>query len=180
LNLPDAGRRFEGPLVALHVVALSVVLGAPAAFAFAMAPIALRVLPTRELAGAVNGAVLTAVCRMIEGAFGVLFATTWLLTARQRRSRVVIVMRRLPVLGFFAAMVIDRLAVPAMDRLRTTRSVVFDGGVPAAAGRLTFQRLHATSVALLGLDLVCGLILIGVVTGVRRDRRHREGDEVAF
>jgi hypothetical protein len=172
--LPDAGKRFEGPLAALHVVALSIAVGAPAAFAFAVAPVALRVLAARELAGAVNGAVLTAICRMMEGAFGVLFATTWLLTAPRRRSRIVVVLRRLPILAFFAAMVIERIVVPAMDRLRNTASVVFEGGVPAAAGRLTFRRLHALSVWLLILDLVCGLVLIAVVADGRRNRESQD------
>ena len=168
-NLPDVPRRFERSLAALHVAALAVAIGAPAAFAVAVAPVALRVLPTRELAGAVNGAVLAAVCRLAEGAFAVLFATTWLLTSSGRRLRRVIVLRRLPVLAFFAAMVLERLVVPAMERLRNSASVVFQGGVPSGGGGMTFRRLHATSVWLLLLDLACGLALIAAVVGGRKE-----------
>lgn len=160
----------ERPLAALHVVALSIALGAPFAFAVAVAPVALKALPTRELAGAVNGAVLTAICRMIEVAFAVLFGTTWLLTAPRRRSRAIVVLRRVPVLAFFAAVVIERLVVPAMERSRKAAGVIFEGGVPATAARMTFRRLHATSVSLLLLDLACGLALVAVVAGVSRTR----------
>lgn len=143
---------------AVHLLALATAIGAPLCFAFAVAPAAFSVLPVRSLAGDLNGRVLQAVCVGLEAAFAVLFGTVAFLS-RGLGSRAVVVLRRLPILAFFAAMVTGQLVIPAMDRLRASLPA---GGSPLPA---SFTKLHALSSAFLSISLLCGLgILLWTAT----------------
>jgi hypothetical protein len=132
----------------------------------AVAPAAFRVLPARGLAGDLNGAVLSTMCRLLEGAFAVVFATTWALTRLRPRPRSVVVARRLPVLGFFAAVVTGDLVIPVLEKLR---SALPAGGAAGSAARAAFERYHLLSVVFLSVALSCGLALLALSVSFLRD-----------
>jgi hypothetical protein len=137
-------------VAAVHLLALAAAIGAPLCFAFAVAPASFAVLPVRGLAGDLNGRVLQTICVALEVAFALLFGTVAYLS-RGRGSRLVAVVRRLPVLAFFAAMVTGQLVIPAMDRIRAALPV---GGGPMPA---SFGRLHALASTFLSVALACAL-----------------------
>ena len=146
---PGAGARRAVAFV--HAVALAIALGGPIVFAAIVAPSALRALPAGS-AGVVIGETLQTLSVGLQGAFAVLFATTLSITRGAGRNRLALVARRAPVRGFFCAVVTASLVVPPMARLRAT---IGDPG-----SRALFDRLHATSVMLLLLEIACSLVVL--------------------
>jgi hypothetical protein len=82
-----------------------------------VAPAVFRALPSRDAAGALIATVLRSVCLLMEIAFAVLFVTTGRL-ASGRRGRGDALLRRVPVLGFVAALAISFVVMPVLERLR--------------------------------------------------------------
>ena len=146
----------------VHLAASAVAVGGPLIFAAAVAPAAFRVLPSRALAGDLTGAVLSTLCAILQGCFAALFATTWVLTREEPRSRLTLVVRRLPVLAFFSALSTADLIVPAAERLRRGLPAGADLSVAGPAVRARFARLHALSVWLLVLELACAAALLAL------------------
>ena len=66
-------------MLVLHLAALAMAIGPPVFFALAVAPASFRVLPTRDLAGSLQGPILTVACWLAQGSFAVLFVSGWLL-----------------------------------------------------------------------------------------------------
>ena len=145
---------------AVHLLAVCLAVGAPVFFAAAVAPAAFRVLPSRALAGDLTGAILSRLCGVLEGCYAVLFATTWHLTREHRKSRVVVVLRRLPILAFFSALTTGALIVPAAERVRRSLPAGLDISAAAPLLRQRFDRLHRLSVSLLLLEIACGVALL--------------------
>ena len=160
----------------VHLAAASLAVGGPVIFAAAVAPAAFRVLPSRALAGDLTGAVLSTLCGILEGCFAALFATTWVLTRDEPKSRLAVVVRRLPVLAFFSALSTAELIVPAAERLRRSLPAGSDLSAAGPAIRSRFARLHTLSVWLLVLDFACAAALLALAARFFDPREAREPD----
>ena len=114
-------RRLSPFVVALHLASLCFALAPPIVFGAVVAPAVFRVLPTRDMAGALQSPMLSKMCGLAEGSFLVLFVTSWLLTAPRSGTRAFLT--RLPVLGFFAALVIRRSSSRRSTGFAPTRRV---------------------------------------------------------
>lgn len=125
-----------------------------------MAPSLFKVLPTRDLAARVVSPVLSAACLIAEVAFGVLFATAWWLGRdgfpRLTRS----LFTRLPVAGFFAALVVRELLIPPIDRIRQEAPGLIDRLPAADASRILLDRYHRLATGFLGVLLVVGVVML--------------------
>lgn len=155
---PD--RRFEAPVLFLHLSALVLAAGPCLFFAAAVAPSLFRVLPTRDLAARVVSPVLSAACLIAEVAFGVLFATAWWL-GRDRFPRLTrSLFTRLPVAGFFAALVVRELLIPPIDRIRSEAPGLIDQLPAADPSRILLDRYHRLATGFLGVLLVVGVVML--------------------
>jgi hypothetical protein len=125
-----------------------------------VAPSLFKVLPTRDLAARVVSPVLSAACLIAEVAFGVLFATAWWLGRdgfpRLTRS----LFTRLPVAGFFAALVVRELLIPPIDRIRQEAPGLIDRLPAADASRILLDRYHRLATGFLGVLLVVGAVML--------------------
>ena len=131
------------------VVALSLWLGAALIVVAVVAPAAFAVLPTRTLAGALVGRVLP-----------VLFwggAAVGLLVVVLGRAQGAGSARLLAGVALFLACLAAQLAIaPRIGRLRAAVAVPIDRLAPDDARRIAFGRLHAASVAMLGIAALAG------------------------
>ena len=116
-----------------------------------MAPAVFRALPSRDVAGALIADILRSVCRVMEIAFAVLFVTTGRL-ASGRRGRGDALLRRVPVLGFVAALAISFVVMPVLERLRLHPE--------SDPGRVLFTRYHALSTMFFAIAFVCAIFLL--------------------
>jgi hypothetical protein len=131
------------------VVALSLWLGAALIVTAVVAPAAFAVLPTRTLAGALVGRVLP-VLFWGGAAVGLLVIV---LGRAQGGGRA----RLLAAGALFLACLAAQLAIaPRIGRLRAAVGVPIDRLAPDDARRLAFGRLHAASVAMLGIAALAG------------------------
>lgn len=155
---PD--KRFEAPVLFLHLSALVLAIGPLLFFGAAVAPSLFRVLPTRDLAARVVSPVLSAACLIAEVAFGVLFVTAWWLGRdgfpRLTRS----LFTRLPVAGFFAALVVRELLIPPIDRIRQEAPGLIDQLPTADTARILLDRYHRLSTGFVGVLLVVGVVML--------------------
>lgn len=154
-------------VLAVHFLALAFVVGPPVFFGAAVAPWVFKVLPTRDMAGALQSPILTRVCWFLEAGFAVLFVTSWLLgrwTAAPRLARSLLT--RLPVLGMIAAVVIEKLLIPPIDRIRSEAPGLIDNLPAADPGRLLIARYHQLSTSFFAADIAVGLVLLIVTARV--------------
>jgi hypothetical protein len=172
-NREDWARRLEPPLLFLHLAAVALAIGPALFFGAIVAPNAFRLLPTRDLAASLTSPVLSGACVLAEVAFGVLFATSWVLTRdgvpRLTRS----LLTRLPVAGFFAALVIRELLIPPIDRIRAEAPGLIDNLPAADPSRLLLDRYHRLATGLFGAMLAVAfavLVLTARVLAVRRSQ----------
>ena len=166
---PSAG--LFSVVLALHFLALALAVGPPVFFGMAVAPWVFRIVPTRDMAGAVISPILTRACWLLEGSFAVLFLTSWLLgrwTAAPRLSRSL--MTRTPVLGMIAAVVIEKLLIPPMDKIRADAPGLIDNLPAADPGRLLLARYHRLSTSFFAADLVVAVVLLIVTARVLASR----------
>jgi hypothetical protein len=154
--------RLQPLLLALHLAALALALGPPLFFGAVVAPTVFRILPTRDLAGALQSPILTQLCILAEASFVVLFATGWLLTSRAGPRMLRALATRLPVLGFFAAIVIQQLLIPPIDRIREEAPGLIDSLPAADPSRLLLDRYHRLSTGFFTLELASALALLVV------------------
>ena len=152
--------RLEALLLTLHLAALSLALAPPVFFGAVVAPTVFRVLPTRDLAGALQSPILSKLCLMAEASFAVLFATGWLLTARDAPRMARALLTRLPVLGFFAAIAIRQLLIPPMDRIREEAPGLIDSLPASDPSRLLLDRYHRLSTGFFGLEIASALLVL--------------------
>lgn len=154
--------RLRALVVALHLAALCVALGPPLFFGAVVAPAVFRVLPTHDLAGALQSPILSRLCGAAEASFGVLFGTAWLLTGfasgvpRSLRA----LATRLPILGFFAAIVIQQLLIPPIDRIRLEAPGLIDNLPAADPSRLLLDRYHRLSTGFFGLEIAAAVAIL--------------------
>lgn len=158
-------------VLTLHLAALSLALAAPLFFGAVVAPTVFRVLPTRDMAGALQSPILSRLCLMAEASFAVLFATSWLLTARDTPRMIRALLTRLPVLGFFAAIVIRQLLIPPMDRIREEAPGLIDSLPAADPSRLLLDRYHRLSTGFFGLEIASALLMLIVTARLLAARR---------
>lgn len=115
----------------------------------------LRLVPERAAAGALISAILRSLCRLLEVAFAVLFFTTGRL-ASPRKTAAGALLRRVPALGFVAALAIGVVVIPTMERIRLHPE--------ADPGGLLFRRYHAISTLFFAIAFLCALfLLVGTV-----------------
>jgi hypothetical protein len=152
--------RVDSAVLFLHLGALALAIGPALFFGAVVAPAVFRVLPTRDLAAAVVSPVLSGTCLLAEAAFGVLFATSWWLARegvpRWTRS----LLTRLPVAGFFAALVIRELLIPPIDRIRQQAPGLIDNLPAADPSRLLLDRYHRLATGFFGALLVTALAML--------------------
>jgi hypothetical protein len=165
------GNRLEIPILAVHLGALALALGPPVFFGAVVAPAVFRVLPTRDMAGALQSPILARLCLMAEVSFGVLFATAWLLTRRETPKTLRALLTRLPVLGFFAAVVIRQLLIPPIDRIRREAPGLIDNLPAADPSRLQLERYHRLATGFFSVEIAAALVLLLVTARLMAERR---------
>jgi hypothetical protein len=148
-------------VLALHLGALALALAPPVFFGAVVAPSIFHVLPTRDLAAALVSPILSRLCILAEACFGVLFATGWLLGGGAPRMLRALA-TRLPVLGFFAAIVIQQLLIPPMDRIRAEAPGLIDNLPAADPSRVLLDRYHRLSTGFFTLEIASALALLVV------------------
>ena len=161
------GDRATGASLA-SVVVLSMWLGAALLVGAVVAPAAFAVLPTRTLAGALVGRVLPTLFWTGAGV-GLLVA----LLGRTDRSA-----RARPALGLgvmLACLAAQLLVAPRIARVRTDAAVPIDQLARADARRVAFGRLHAVSVALLGVAGLSGAAALFFTMGALVSSTARHG-----
>jgi ABC-type sugar transport system substrate-binding protein len=141
---------------ALSVVLLAAWLGAALLVALAVAPAAFAVLPTRTLAGALVGRVLPVVfwSGMVVGL--VVAAIGWSMPNRLWRTGA--------ALGLVVACAAAQLFVaPRIARVREQIGGAVDALDPSDPRRQAFGRLHAMSVAWMGVGGVAALVTLVIL-----------------
>ena len=152
--------RLQPLILSLHLAALAVALAPPLFFGAVVAPALFQVLPTRDMAASVVSPILSKLCILEEASFLVLFATAWLLTAdgASRMSRSLLT--RLPVLGFFSALVIRQLLIPPIDRIRAEAPGLIDNLPVTDPARAALDRYHRLSTGFFGIEMAAALIVL--------------------
>jgi len=148
-------------------LALSAWLGAGVLFAAVVAPAAFAVLPSRTLAGALVGRVLPV---LFVAGIVVALAGLWLDRADAGRLPGV---RRAALVVVAASCVIAQFAVaPRIERVRQKINGPIEQLPPDDQRRAAFGRLHAASVAWLGLAMIAAAATVVLVSVPARSRTH--------
>jgi hypothetical protein len=151
----------------LHFLALALVVGPPVFFGAAVAPWVFRILPTRDMAGALQSPILTRACWFLEAGFAALFLTSWLLgrwTSAPRLARSLLT--RAPVLGMIAAFVIEKLLIPPIDRIREQAPGLIDNLPATDPARVMLARYHSLATSFFAADIVVGVVVLIVTARV--------------
>ena len=139
---------------------LSAWLGASILFAAVVAPAAFAALPSRSLAGALVGRVLPVVF-----VAGIVVALLGLVLDRADSGRLFGVRRGALVIVAVACAAAQFGVAPRIERVRREIDGPIEQLAPGDARRVTFGRLHAISVAWLGLAMLSAttaLVLISL------------------
>ena len=166
--------RLEAPVLFLHLSALVLVIGPFLFFGAVVAPSLFRVLPTRDLAARV---VEPRPLRRLPHRRGRPSASssrprgTWAATAFPKLTRSLFT--RLPVAGFFAALVVRELLIPPIDKIRQEAPGLIDQLPAADTSRILLERYHRLSTGFIGVLLVVGLVMlvltVRLLLAMRRD-----------
>lgn len=169
----DAGssRSLDRLLLIVHLVALALAFAPPVFFGAVVAPSIFKVLPTRDLAAAVTSPILSRACVLAEASFGVLFATSWLLTRRDAPRATRALLTRLPVLGFFAAIVIRQLLIPPIDRIREEAPGLIDSLPASDPSKLMLERYHRLATGFFSVEIAAAALLLIATAGLLAARR---------
>ena len=136
-------------------------IGPPVFFALAVAPASFRVLPTRDLAGSLQSPILTVACWLAQGSFAVLFVSGWLLGRWWEAPRLTRALAtRAAILGMIAAVVIEKLLIPPMERIRSEAPGLIDNLPAADPSQLLLERYHRLSTGFFGALLVAALAML--------------------
>jgi hypothetical protein len=154
-------------VVTVHLLALALAVGPPLFFGAAVAPAVFRVLPTRDMAGALQSPILTRACWFAEGSFAVLFLTSWLIgrwweAPRLSRS----LMTRAPILGMISAVVIEKLLIPPIDRIRAEAPGLIDNLPAADPSRILLDRYHRLSTSFFAAEIAVAIVVLVVTARV--------------
>jgi hypothetical protein len=163
-------KRLESLVLSLHLAALAMALAPPVFFGAVVAPAVFRVIPTRDMAGALQSPILSQLCGLSEASFLVLFVTSWLLTREAARGTRAL-LTRLPVLGFFAALVIRQLLIPPIDRIRAEAPGLIDTLPAADPARVLLERYHRMATGFFSLEIAAALVVLVVTARLLTERR---------
>ena len=153
-------RRLEVPVLFLHLAALSLAIGPPVFFAVAVAPASFRILPTRDLAATLQSPILTALCRLEEASFAVLFLTSWLLSRWWKAPRLSKTLAtRSAILGMITAVVVESLLIPPMDRIRSEAGLI-DTLPVTDPSRVLLGRYHRLATGFFSAGLVAAVVIL--------------------
>jgi hypothetical protein len=170
-RLPSSG--LFALVLVFHLFALTLALGPPIFFGAAVAPSVFRILPTRDMAGALQSPILTRACWFAEGAFALLFVTSWFLgrwSAAPRLQRSLLT--RAPVLGMIAAVVIEKLLIPPIDAIRAQAPGLIDNLPAADPSRVLLARYHRLSTSFFAAEIAVALVILVVTARLLAQRRH--------
>jgi hypothetical protein len=163
--------RLDSLVLGLHLAALALALAPPLFFGAIVAPSVFRVLPTKDLAGAVQSPILSGLCVLAEISFAVLFATAWWLTRRGAPRAARALLTRLPVLGFFAALVIRQLLIPPIDRIRQEAPGLIDSLPASDPSKILLDRYHRLATGLFTLEIAAALLILVSTASLLTARR---------
>jgi hypothetical protein len=165
-------RRLEAPALLLHLLALALVLGAPLFFGAVVAPAAFRILPTRDLAAALQSPILTRLCWILEGGFLILLLTCWTLSRAWNAPRGLrALLTRAPLLGVIGSFVIERLLIPPIDQIRAEAPGLIDNLPAADPGRVLLQRYHRLATGFFAVELAVAAVVLLVTVRLLLARR---------
>ncbi len=159
-------------VLAAHLFALALAIGPPLFFGAAVAPAAFRILPTRDLAGALQSPILIRACWFAEASFAILFLTSWLLgrwSAAPRLQKSLLT--RAPVVGMIAAVVIEKLLIPPIDKIRTEAPGLIDRLPANDPSKILLDRYHRLSTSFFGAEIAVALVILVVTARLLSDRR---------
>jgi len=162
--------RLDTLVLTVHLAALAMALAPPVFFGAVIAPSVFRVLPTRDLAAAVQSPILSKMCLLAEASFGVLFVTSWLLTRRDAPKAARALLTRMPVLGFFAALVIRQLLIPPIDRIREEAPGLIDSLPAADPSRILLDRYHRLATGFFSLEIAAAALMLVTTAGLMARR----------
>lgn len=148
------------PVLVVHLAALTLALGFPFFFGAVVAPVSFRVLPTRDMAAQLVSPILSRGSLLAEIAFGVLLLTSWFLTRRDTPRLARVLMTRISVVGFFAALVIRQLILPAIDKIRAEAPGLIDNLPAADPDRLLLSRYHRLATGFFTAEILAGLVIL--------------------
>jgi hypothetical protein len=163
--------RFDTLALTFHLAAIALALGPPLFFGAVVAPSVFRVLPTHDLAGAVQSPILTKLCILAQASFGVLFATSWWLTRRDTPRGTRALLTRLPVLGFFAALVIQQLLIPPIDRIRREAPGLIDNLPAQDPSKILLDRYHRLSTGFFSFEIAAAFLILLATASLLAARR---------
>ena len=166
-----AGSRLDGLVLTLHLAATALAFAPPVFFGAVVAPSVFKVLPTRDLAGAVQSPILSKACILAEISFAILFATSWWLTRRDTPRNARALLTRLPVLGFFAAIVIRQLLIPPIDRIRQEAPGLIDNLPAADPSRILLERYHKLATGFFTLEIAAAFLILVATARLLTARR---------
>jgi len=155
----------------VHIAALALALGAPVFFGGVVAPSVFRVLPTRDLAAELVSPILSKACLLAEASFGALLATSWLLTRRDTPRTTRVLMTRISVVGFFAALAIRQLILPAMDKIRLDAPGLIDSLPAADPSRLILSRYHRLATGFFAAEIFAAFVMLVLTARLLAARR---------
>ena len=160
----------ESLVLTLHLLALGMAFAPPVFFGAVVAPAVFSVLPTRDMAGALQSPILSRLCGIAEASFLILFGTSWVLTrGAARGSRALLT--RLPILGFFAALVIRQLLIPPIDRIRREAPGLIDNLPATDPSRVLLARYHRLATGFFWLEIAAALLVLAVTARMLVERR---------
>jgi len=163
--------RLDTLVLTVHLAALALALAPPVFFGAVIAPSVFRVLPTRDLAAAVQSPILSKMCLLAEASFGALFVTSWLMTRRDAPRATRALLTRMPVLGFFAALVIRQLLIPPIDRIREEAPGLIDSLPAADPSRILLDRYHRLATGFFSLEIAAAALVLVTTAGLLSSRR---------
>jgi hypothetical protein len=147
-------------LRAIRLLAIVLWVGSLLFFAFVLAPVAFRVLPSNHEAGLVVGGTLV-ILHWIGLVCGLLFVIATLLSKPRHQTEQLILMAVMLALTLYLQFGV----LPRMEKDR----LLAGGNVDAAAvdnpARLDFERLHPISEKLEGLALFAGVGIVLLMAG---------------
>ena len=150
----------EGPAILLHLLAIALVIGPAVFFGAVVAPQSFHLLPTRDMAGALQAPILTRLCWIAEGGFAVLIVTSWWLTRDGTPRLLKMLMTRAALLGLITALVIEKLLVTQIDKIRKEAPGLIDNLPAADPGRILLGRLHRLSTGFFAIELAAGALVL--------------------
>jgi hypothetical protein len=163
--------RFETPILFVHLAAIALAIGPVLFFGAVVAPATFRVLPTRDLAAALVSPVLSGACRVAEVSFAILFVTSWWLTRDGAPRLTRSLSTRLPIVGFFAVLVIRELLIPPMDRIRADAPGLIDNLPAEDPSRLLLDRYHRLATGFFTAALAVGVVVLALTARLLSVRR---------